>query len=384
MAWPLVLHNATCGDALCRPGQGNLVGYEHWKMPEGLQEHWQRLSLNESKGLAHRPDPESAQYAPLVLAARGVASHNLVVVAAADVDYRYLALNWHRSAARSGMSNALVYCLDDELCAFLQGRAVPRFNGAKNMARWVSTRLKRHLQHVEAEKFTAATALAAAGLDVLLTDVSHVFLHDPAPFLREHTHGVEMAIGRGPCSGKPPIGCSLWWNFFWLNGAGGERHNAHERRARIVAFNEAALGKGMVDFYLRWWNGHHCMFQGFGKLFESAAPQLDAPAGLTPQALVTSADTTAVVAFRPSQLTCGAATTSDSCLRIALLPTAQFPPPFAGAYRAANATALVGRSQRPDRGHRLNLDRYDERDFESLREAMVEDGLWLLDRKDLT
>ena len=377
---PLVLHSPTCGDSLCRPGQGNLVGYEHWKMPVGLQEHWQ--SLNESRGVAHKPDPESSHYMPLVLAARRVASHNLVVMAAADVDYRFLAVNWHRSTTRSGMDNALVYCLDKELYAYLLERAVPCFNGTDNMLGWVATRLKRHLQHVEAEKFTAATALAAAGLDVLLTDVSHVFLHNPLPFLKEHTHGVEMAIGRGPCTGRAPVGCALWWNFFWLNGAGGERHNAAERRARIVAFNEAAIAKGMVDFYLRWWNGHHCMFQGYGKLFDSAGPRLESPTGLTPQTLASSAELTALVAFTPSQLTCGAAAASEGCLRIALLPTAQFPPPFAGAYRSANTTALVGRSQRPDRGHRLNLDRYDERDFEILRDAMIEDGLWLLDGKD--
>ena len=63
-----------------------------------------------------------------------------------------------------------------------------------------------------------------------------------------------------------------------------------------------------------------------------------------------------------------------------MLPTGLFPPP--GEYSAHRAYALVGRSLRPDldpkRSHRLRLDRYDEVDFENLREAMVKDGLWLL------
>ena len=44
--------------------------------------------------------------------------------------------------------------------------------------------------------------------------------------------------------------------------------------------------------------------------------------------------------------------------------------------------ALVGRSNRPYANnqptHRLRLDRYDDVDFEQLREKMVADGLWVL------
>ena len=44
--------------------------------------------------------------------------------------------------------------------------------------------------------------------------------------------------------------------------------------------------------------------------------------------------------------------------------------------------ALFGRSHRPDKNpvgsHRLRLDRYDEFDFDLLKEARVADGLWRL------
>ena len=63
-----------------------------------------------------------------------------------------------------------------------------------------------------------------------------------------------------------------------------------------------------------------------------------------------------------------------------MLPFDKFP--GAGAYPGAAASALVGRTARPDldpkRSHRLRLDRYDEQDFDDLRAAMIKEGLWLL------
>ena len=69
------------------------------------------------------------------------------------------------------------------------------------------------------------------------------------------------------------------------------------------------------------------------------------------------------------------------CLKIGLLPADKFPSP--GQYPASKAAKpFVARANRPDldpkRSHRLRLDRYDEIDFDNLREQMVKEGLWLL------
>ena len=46
-----------------------------------------------------------------------------------------------------------------------------------------------------------------------------------------------------------------------------------------MAHQVAGVRLGMVDFYLRWWNGAHCVLNGFGKLFSNSRPSLaDAPA----------------------------------------------------------------------------------------------------------
>ena len=201
-------------------------------------------------------------------------------------------------------------------------------------------------------------------------------MRDVQPFFRSLLRArapVDMAVARGPCRGRsdPSFGCSLWWNFWLLRGQA-----PPERRARLVAYSRAALERGLVDFYLRWWNGHHCMFQGYGKALGSSAPQLEG--GLSAQALAEQPSSTAVAAFRSPEWCQGL---QDGCLRLALLPMDLFPPPVPGAFAAAaaNSTALVGRSPRPDRGHRLRLDRYDEVDFDTQREAMVADGLWFVE-----
>ena len=77
---------------------------------------------------------------------------------------------------------------------------------------------------------------------------------------------------------------------------------------------------------------------------------------------------------------CAPAGEQRACVRVAQLPFDLFPPP--GLYHAYAKTALVGRTPRPDkdpaRSHRLRLDRYDEQDFSELKQAMMEDNLWVL------
>ena len=69
----------------------------------------------------------------------------------------------------------------------------------------------------------------------------------------------------------------------------------------------------------------------------------------------------------------------EGCLRIGMLPIDRFP--AGGSYVSNKATAIVGRTPRPDldpaRSHRLRLDRYDEKDFSDVRAAMEKDGLWV-------
>eukprot|EP00966_Prymnesium_polylepis_P155050 3580495-Prymnesium_polylepis.1 len=126
----------------------------------------------------HSPDPTSPQYAGLVRLAQTVAQGGVVVAAAADVDYRELALNWYASAQRHSLP-ALVLALDAPVQAYLDARRVPAANLTSNMVAWRRTRLQRHIQRALMERLLAATALSAAGLDVLLTDASAVFVASP-------------------------------------------------------------------------------------------------------------------------------------------------------------------------------------------------------------
>ena len=187
-----------------------------------------------------------------------------------------------------------------------------------------------------------------------------------------------MFAMRGACNAKrePLLGCGLMWNFIYLRGSTADT----DRRARLVRFVHTAIEKGMVDFYLRWWAGHHCMFMGYTKLLKDDQPQLEVPAR-DPTANAANPNSTAVVALRkrswcePHAL---------GCLRIGMLPMDRFPGP--GDFSAMRATALVGRSPRPDldpkRSHRLRLDRYDDIDFEDLKTRMVADGLWMLEANE--
>ena len=180
---------------------------------------------------------------------------------------------------------------------------------------------------------------------------------------------------RGACNAKrePLLGCGLMWNFLFLRGSTADA----EQRARLVRFVHAAIEKGMVDFYLRWWAGHHCTFMGYVKEVKDSQPGLVEPAR-NAYANAAQPNTTAIVALRrrswcePAQL---------GCLQIGMLPMDRFPGP--GQFPELRATALVGRSPRPDldpkRSHRLRLDRYDEIDFDNLKAQMVTDGLWLLE-----
>lgn len=132
-------------------------------------------------------------------------------------------------------------------------------------------------------------------------------------------------------------------------------------------------------------SGHHCIDgNGYPKLLRSSAPRLEHP--VSAQESAADPHSTAVAILRGAR-----------GLRLGLLPRHQFPPAFMFGKNAESsgdsptqpddassrrASALVGRIVRPDkdprRSHRLRLDRYDERDFDEMRSAMIAAGLWVL------
>jgi hypothetical protein len=373
------LHKTDCGGRVCRPGEGNLKGYQHWSMP------WEPPPIDSLSKLAAREWGKGAPfparfYEPLVSVAARVQQDKIVIFAAADFDFRELAENWYRATQRASISNVLLYALDSEAYDYFSARSIPTANGTDNLDAWASTRLQRHLQRALAERHMAAAALVHAGYDVLLTDTTHVFQRPVTPLLRSlgSDGSVDIFAQRGGCSLKaePAIGCGFVWNFLFLRG-----NVPDTRRARVVDFVQAAVDLGMVDFYLRWWAGHHCVFMGYVKLLRSAQPQVELVSGsaeTSAQSNLAHPNSTSVISLRHRNFCAGGG--SDSCLRIGQLPADRFPP--AGHFPQHRAHAIIGRSARPDldpkRSHRLRLDRYDEVDFENLRTQMVKDGLWLL------
>ena len=151
------MHKVVCDGRPCRPGEGNLRGYEMWKQP------YAPLDEKTLQGLSKKPihGPRGDYYAELVQ--RGIERAkpgHFIAFAAADFDYRYFALNWHMSAKRAGLgSSAILYALDSPAYDFLAGhlgRAV--VNGTATTEMWERTRLMRHIQRALAERHMAAGA----------------------------------------------------------------------------------------------------------------------------------------------------------------------------------------------------------------------------------
>uniref|UniRef100_A0A7S0L4Y5 Nucleotide-diphospho-sugar transferase domain-containing protein n=1 Tax=Coccolithus braarudii TaxID=221442 RepID=A0A7S0L4Y5_9EUKA len=352
------MHRTVCEGRPCRPGEGNLKGYHHWSQP---------YEPPSDEGKIRYAPFGVGDYAPLISRARAVAREGFVVFAAADYDYREMVENWWRSAQRAKVAeHALVYCLDAESMVYLSAKGLATVNGTSNYLVWMRTRLHRHIQRALAERHTALLSLAEAGLDVLLTDASHVFLRPGLQaYFAQHTD-VDVLVQRGKCNpAKHVVGCSLVWNFLFLRGSA-----PAERRTRISGWLKASVNLGMVDFYLRWWMGHHCIFMGYDKSFRAARPTLTG--GRTPADVAASPSQLAIVTLGKSSV-CGA--TASLCLSVGLLPADVFP----GAdYKAsAHPLALVGRVNRPEARHRLRLDRYDELDFDSLVREMRKQDMWL-------
>jgi len=355
------MHKTVCGDHACRPGEGNLKGYTHWSQPYEHKDTDKSISK-------YAPDWNgnmfpSERYQPIVTLAASKARDGLIIFAAADFDYRENVLNWYRLANNAGVGNAIVHSLDDEALVFFEANGVPASNGTASMDAWRRSRLSRHIQRALAERHMAAAALVNAGLNVLMMDATAVLVRDPRPFLSTLPPAVDVAAMRGGCRpSKQQVGCEPMWNFLVLRGAGAAQ------RARVLTYIQAALNKGLVDFYLRWWMGHHCIEMGYNKLFTELRATLQG--GLTAAAVAAQTSETALVSLGGKH----------KGLTLALLPRDTFPNAF--EYLKHKATAFVGRVVRPEkdpkRTHRLRLDRYDEIDFDDMRSAMIKDGLWAL------
>ena len=252
------MHKVQCGDHVCRPGEGNLKGYSHWKQPYEHMDFKPSARDKTAPGWT-RANPFPAQhYTGLIeMARRASQPHGFVVLTAADFDFRLMALNWHRAAVKAGVANGLVHALDPEAFGFLHGRGVPTHNGTAALEAWQASRLRRHIQRALAERHMAAAALVDAGISTLLMDTSSVILKPLAPyFSSEATRALatDVMAMRSRCRAdkERTTGCELLWTLVYFRGAPPAKPGA-PRDTRVLDFIRAAIETGLVDFYLRWW-----------------------------------------------------------------------------------------------------------------------------------
>jgi hypothetical protein len=86
----------------------------------------------------------------------------LVLLSAADFDYRLLILNWVMHAHALGHSNAIVLAMDSELAAEMQARRIPVFDDSAGIDAWNVTCLQRHIQASGIQNIRANTRAASA------------------------------------------------------------------------------------------------------------------------------------------------------------------------------------------------------------------------------
>ena len=97
-------HAIECSGRPCRPGEGNLKGYRFWGQPYIHREDFVQA---QSRRPPHQPEPWQTSYGVLVRVARRVAQDNLVLLTAADWDYREIVLNWVLHARKLGHHNTV-------------------------------------------------------------------------------------------------------------------------------------------------------------------------------------------------------------------------------------------------------------------------------------
>lgn len=246
MPW-LPTHKTVCGDRPCRPGEGNLKGYRMWGQPYIHREAWVQ---SKTRKMPHSPDPPHEHYHEVVQAAHAVQQHNLVVMAAADYDFREIIQNWYAHLKRLGIQNALVLAMDRELSRDLELRRIPHADNSVNLDAWNATCLQRHIQRVRTERQLALCALLLSGLDVLHTDATVVFTKDVLPMLRTQQpfHDADFLVQResGPGGAYRKIGSCVNPGFLYARGARGA-----ENRERLLRFFNDMVRRGLVEFYNR-------------------------------------------------------------------------------------------------------------------------------------
>ena len=236
--WPT--HSVVCNDSRpCRPGEGNLKGYRFWGQPYIHMEDYVQSRLRRPP---HEPNPK-AEYARLCTIARRVQIDRLVVVAAADWDWRRIILNWVIHAHRLGYSNAIVLSMDEPLHADLHRRGIPSFDDSANLDAWNVTCLQRHIQQVRMERVLAVAALLSGGFDVLHTDATAIFVRDFVQLLKA-TPNVDLLAQR---EGAPPDVLKRTWSgvnsgFIYLRATKSEA---------MLRFLGEVVKRGLVEFYHR-------------------------------------------------------------------------------------------------------------------------------------
>ena len=364
---------------LLHPADERVIKFSQWGQPYVHREVWVQ---SKSRRMPHSPDPPETHYATLIRAAHDVARDNLVVMSAADFDFREIVCNWHAHLRRLGISNALVLAMDSELHAHLSSRRITSVDNSANLDAWNATCLQRHIQRVRMERQLALIAIVAAGIDVLHTDATVVFTLNVLPMLRAAAGGphsdaphasADFLVQRegGPANAYHKIGSCVNTGFVYV------RSRPHTRDAMLRFFSDM-VRRGLVEFYNRWNNVVDQM--GWSFLVADTSDLTDAyRAGRQKMTSQLDNSTTLTSMSRYS-------------LQLAFLPYRDFP--RIGDWSQLRATAaihhLVGDGSLgpqyekpwgvlPFRGHRQRLDRYDESDFDAYVKVMKDVGLWLVE-----
>ena len=322
--------------------------------------------------MPHRPGPDT--YAVLVAEARRVQKDGLVVVTSGDWDYREIVLNWVLHAHKLKYSNALVIAMDPELHGDLKRRRIPVADNSANLQAWNNTCLQRYIQAVRMERHLAVAALLGAGLDVLHTDATAVFLRDVLPVLRAQPQHVDVLFQRDdwPASPVQAMGTAVNAGFMYLRASKGEA---------VVRLLVDSVVRGLIEFYLRWNN----IVDQYGFSFVVEA------SGVRPHTTEFANETTTGTIKRWG---CMKENDGDGsgCLGVGFLPYDLFPrhgrwpdlAPKALVYHMTigcveEKAPCSSPGVRPFRGNRQRLDRYDESDFDDMVATLRSIGAWLVD-----
>jgi hypothetical protein len=143
------------------------------------------------------PGPDQDAFAEIVAAARNQASGGSVVIAFANSRYIDVLMNWLVALALNGVDNYLIVALDRELHQFLNERGIPV----------VLSELSGDLSALWMRRIDVFTALCAAGVDFVHSDVDAIWIRDPrAAYLSDPQ--ADLIISQGTI--WPPDSYQTW------------------------------------------------------------------------------------------------------------------------------------------------------------------------------